>query len=145
MRLFILLYLQPSRPYMGPQQYQSDQWDLQLPYDRKPLCLMPLLLIHFMILLQVLGTWIQYVCNCIVSRCELSFEVVDDPIGMSKAKQVEIGKFLLEDGKVFTLARKSSPGRNCVTLGEPCGALDRCCDPFYCDGWAWPITGKCAY
>nr|GFC04958.1 hypothetical protein [Tanacetum cinerariifolium] len=62
------------------------------------------------------------------------FMVVDDPNEMSKAKPVEIGKFLLEDGKVFTLARKSSPSRNCVTLGEPCGAFDRCCDPFYCDG-----------
>ncbi|GKC43019.1 hypothetical protein Tco_1060741, partial [Tanacetum coccineum] len=30
------------------------------------------------------------------------------------AKPVEIGKFLLEDGKELTLSRKSSPGRNCI-------------------------------
>nr|GEZ61031.1 hypothetical protein [Tanacetum cinerariifolium] len=44
------------------------------------------------------------------------FMVLDDPTSMHHAgtemSQVEIGKFRLEDGKVFTLARKSAPSRN---------------------------------
>nr|GEU55451.1 RNA-directed DNA polymerase, eukaryota [Tanacetum cinerariifolium] len=63
---------------------------------------------------------------------------------MSQAKPVEVGKFFFEDGKVFALGRKLSPSRNCVNLGEPCGALDHCCDPYYCAGGAfWWIQGYC--
>nr|GEY50149.1 hypothetical protein [Tanacetum cinerariifolium] len=77
--------------------------------------------------------------------------VVDDPTSMyhagmhmSQAKRVEVGKFLFEDGKVFALGRKLSPSRNCVDLGQPCGALDHCCDPYYCAGGAfWWIQGYC--
>ncbi|PWA39561.1 hypothetical protein CTI12_AA532660 [Artemisia annua] len=59
------------------------------------------------------------------------------------ANPVEIGKFLFKDGKVFTLARISSPSRNCVGLGEYCGALDWCCDPYSCNDGFWPIIGRC--
>ncbi|GKE15920.1 hypothetical protein Tco_1423497 [Tanacetum coccineum] len=37
----------------------------------------------------------------------------DAGLGMSKANPAQIGKFILEDGKVLTLLRKSSPSRNC--------------------------------
>ncbi|PWA50471.1 hypothetical protein CTI12_AA411320 [Artemisia annua] len=69
------------------------------------------------------------------------FIVVDDQttmhgggagIGMTKANPVQIGKFLLENGKELTLSRKSSPGMNCINLGQPCGALDWCCHGLYC-------------
>ncbi|PWA73573.1 hypothetical protein CTI12_AA252410 [Artemisia annua] len=77
------------------------------------------------------------------------FTVVEDPtsmhhegMGMSKAKPIEIGKFLLEDGKVLTLARKSSPSRNCVDVYQPCGMFHWCCDPYYCCDGA-PIYGTC--
>ncbi|GJX77466.1 hypothetical protein Tco_0324277 [Tanacetum coccineum] len=64
--------------------------------------------------------------------------VVDDPVGISKAKPVEIGKFRLEDGKVFTLARKSAPSRNCVEKGQKCGIFDWdwiiCCGTYQCVG-----------
>ncbi|KAL5697944.1 hypothetical protein ACHQM5_029041 [Ranunculus cassubicifolius] len=30
---------------------------------------------------------------------------------------------------------------NCVGQGEPCGALDWCCDPYYCYGG--PFKGRC--
>ncbi|GKF95179.1 hypothetical protein Tco_0287914, partial [Tanacetum coccineum] len=56
-------------------------------------------------------------------------------------KQVEIGKFLLEDGKVLTLARKLSPSRNCVgNFEDPCGWLDHCCGDLQCDG---RFNGRC--
>nr|GEZ04615.1 tetratricopeptide-like helical domain-containing protein [Tanacetum cinerariifolium] len=50
------------------------------------------------------------------------YMVVDDQLttvhdsgrAMSKANPIQIGKFHLEDGKVLTLSRKSSPSRNCV-------------------------------
>ncbi|GKE46854.1 hypothetical protein Tco_1478112, partial [Tanacetum coccineum] len=58
------------------------------------------------------------------------------------AKPVEIGKFLLEDGKELTLSRKSSPGRNCIYPDQPCGALDRCCEGLNCMG-GWPVYGHC--
>nr|GFA05365.1 RNA-directed DNA polymerase, eukaryota [Tanacetum cinerariifolium] len=51
-----------------------------------------------------------------------------------KSRRVQIGKFLLEDGKELKLSRKSSPSRNCVYLNQPCRALDWCCDGLYCDG-----------
>nr|GEZ23030.1 hypothetical protein [Tanacetum cinerariifolium] len=41
---------------------------------------------------------------------------VDDATSMHDAGKVEIGTFLLEDGKVLTLARKLSPSRNCVDV-----------------------------
>nr|GEV97899.1 Ras-related protein RABF1 [Tanacetum cinerariifolium] len=47
--------------------------------------------------------------------------VVDDATSMHDARKVEIGTFLLEDGKVLTLARKLSPSRNCVGTVDPCG------------------------
>nr|GEY01680.1 ribonuclease H-like domain-containing protein [Tanacetum cinerariifolium] len=60
----------------------------------------------------------------------------DAGIGMSQVNRVQIGKFHLEDGKVLTLSRKSSPSRNCVPPGEdqPCGAFDWCCEGLICDG-----------
>ncbi|GKE09271.1 hypothetical protein Tco_1412822 [Tanacetum coccineum] len=59
---------------------------------------------------------------------------------MTKANPIQIGNFLLEVGKELKLSRKSSPGRNCVNLDQPCGALDYCCDGLYCDGY---IDGRC--
>nr|GEZ34134.1 hypothetical protein [Tanacetum cinerariifolium] len=59
---------------------------------------------------------------------------------MTKANPVQIGIFRLEDGKELKLSRKSSPGRNCVDLGQPCGLLDHCCDPYFCDGY---FAGTC--
>nr|GEU37866.1 acyl transferase/acyl hydrolase/lysophospholipase [Tanacetum cinerariifolium] len=61
-------------------------------------------------------------------------------LGMSTANPVQIGKFVLEDGKVLTLSRKSSPSRNCIDPYPPCGALDWCCEGLKCDGI---ISGKC--
>nr|GEV46715.1 RNA-directed DNA polymerase, eukaryota [Tanacetum cinerariifolium] len=63
-----------------------------------------------------------------------------------KAKPFEFGKFVMKDGKVMTLARKSSPSKNCVGYDQPCGALDWCCDPYKC-GWysGWPVYGRCDY
>ncbi|PWA87944.1 hypothetical protein CTI12_AA124470 [Artemisia annua] len=75
------------------------------------------------------------------------FMVVDDQatvhdarIGMSKANPVQIGTFLLEDGKAFKLSRKLSPSKNCVNIDQPCGALDWCCEGLYCDG---VFNGRC--
>nr|GEW87365.1 tetratricopeptide-like helical domain-containing protein [Tanacetum cinerariifolium] len=59
---------------------------------------------------------------------------------ISKANPIQIGKFLLEDRKVLTLSRKSSPGRNCVGPDQPCGALDSCCEGLNCDGF---FDGRC--
>ncbi|GKA68101.1 hypothetical protein Tco_0768018 [Tanacetum coccineum] len=56
------------------------------------------------------------------------------------ANPVQIGKFILEYGKVLTLSRKSSPSRNCIDPYQPCGALDWCCEGLKCDGI---ISGKC--
>ncbi|GJX16839.1 hypothetical protein Tco_0217671, partial [Tanacetum coccineum] len=56
------------------------------------------------------------------------------------ANPVQIGTFLLEDGKELKLSRKSSPGKNCINQGQPCGALDHCCDPYYCTGY---FAGTC--
>nr|GEY02474.1 acyl transferase/acyl hydrolase/lysophospholipase [Tanacetum cinerariifolium] len=44
---------------------------------------------------------------------------------ISKAKPVEIGKFLLEDGKELTLSQKSSPGRNCIYPDQPCNGVPK--------------------
>ncbi|GKB01052.1 hypothetical protein Tco_0829096, partial [Tanacetum coccineum] len=77
------------------------------------------------------------------------FMVLDDPTsmhpagtGMSKAEPVEIGKLRLEDGKVFTLARKSAPSKRCVPAGQPCGLLNWCCGDLWCVA-GWPIYGIC--
>nr|GEW89903.1 MLO protein homolog 1-like [Tanacetum cinerariifolium] len=59
---------------------------------------------------------------------------------ISKVNPIQIGKFLLENGKVLTLSRKSYPSRNCITPGQPCGALDWCCEGLLCDGF---FEGKC--
>nr|GEU64824.1 hypothetical protein [Tanacetum cinerariifolium] len=53
---------------------------------------------------------------------------------------IQIGKFLLEDGKVLTLSRKSSLSASCITPDQPCGALDWCCEGLYCDGF---FDGRC--
>nr|GEY60522.1 hypothetical protein [Tanacetum cinerariifolium] len=73
--------------------------------------------------------------------------VVDNPtsihhagMGITKANPVQIGKFLLEDGKVLTLSRKSSPSRNCISGDQPCGAFDWCCEGLSCDG---TFDGRC--
>nr|GFC28660.1 hypothetical protein [Tanacetum cinerariifolium] len=63
-----------------------------------------------------------------------------DARGMSKVNPVQIGKFLLEDGKVLTLSRKSSPSKNCIYPDQPCGLLDWCCEGLWCDG---PFDGRC--
>nr|GEZ54107.1 hypothetical protein [Tanacetum cinerariifolium] len=64
----------------------------------------------------------------------------DSGIAMSKANPIQIGKFLLEDGKVLRLSRKSSPSRNCITPDQPCGAIDWCCEGLTCDGF---FDGRC--
>lgn len=45
----------------------------------------------------------------------------------------------------------SSPENSCVPLGQPCGLLDWCCNPNWCDGYAWgscqpciPLGQRCA-
>ncbi|PWA40100.1 hypothetical protein CTI12_AA566010 [Artemisia annua] len=75
------------------------------------------------------------------------FMVVDDEttvhdagMGTSKANPVQIGQFLLEDGNVLTLSRKSSPSPNCIGLNQPCGALHWCCAGLVCDG---VFSGRC--
>ncbi|PWA75699.1 hypothetical protein CTI12_AA217680 [Artemisia annua] len=75
------------------------------------------------------------------------FMVVDDQttmhdagIQISKANPVQIGKFLLEDGKILTLSRQSSPSRNCIYPDQPCGLLDWCCEGLRCDG---AFDGRC--
>ncbi|GKA50456.1 hypothetical protein Tco_0743529 [Tanacetum coccineum] len=75
------------------------------------------------------------------------FMVVEDPTSLHHAgmemTKLEIGKFVLEDGKVLTLSRKSSPSRNCVGLNQQCGALDWCCDPYNCIGLIPFLSGVC--
>ncbi|GKA57334.1 hypothetical protein Tco_0756522 [Tanacetum coccineum] len=73
----------------------------------------------------------------------LTFSIIRKPSSLSShAHRVQIGKFLLDDGKVVTLSRKSSPSRNCVPPGEdqPCGLLDWCCEGLKCDGYG---DGRC--
>ncbi|GJS07558.1 retrotransposon protein, putative, ty1-copia subclass [Tanacetum coccineum] len=65
---------------------------------------------------------------------KLNFELI------AIANPVETGNFILEDGKVLTLSRKSSPSRNCIYQGQPCGALDWCCEGLVCDGF---FKGTC--
>nr|GEV14203.1 RNA-directed DNA polymerase, eukaryota, reverse transcriptase zinc-binding domain protein [Tanacetum cinerariifolium] len=64
----------------------------------------------------------------------------DAGMRMSKANPVQIGKLLLEDGKVLTLSRKLSRSRNCIYQDQPCGWFDRCCDGLSCDG---VFDGRC--
>nr|GFA96821.1 hypothetical protein [Tanacetum cinerariifolium] len=71
---------------------------------------------------------------------QMSMHDINAGTWMTKANPVQIGKFLLEDRKELKLSRKSSPGRNCINLNQPCGALDWCCDGHYCDGY---FVGKC--
>ncbi|PWA70845.1 hypothetical protein CTI12_AA285320 [Artemisia annua] len=54
--------------------------------------------------------------------------VHDAGIGISKANPRQFGKFILEDGKVLTLAQKSSPSKNCINADQPCGLLHWCCE-----------------
>nr|GEU29274.1 hypothetical protein [Tanacetum cinerariifolium] len=59
---------------------------------------------------------------------------------MRDAGKIETGKFLLEDGKVLTLARKLSPvGFTCVdNYVDQCGGFYRCCGDLQCTS---PILG----
>nr|GEY76801.1 hypothetical protein [Tanacetum cinerariifolium] len=59
---------------------------------------------------------------------------------MSKVNPIQIGKFLLEDGKVLRLSWKSTLSASCNTPDQPCGALDWCCEGLYCDGF---FDGRC--
>nr|GEV71711.1 hypothetical protein [Tanacetum cinerariifolium] len=72
------------------------------------------------------------------------FMVLDDPTSMHSAgmemTKAEIGKFVLEDGKVLTLSRKSSLSNDCIYPEQPCGALDWCCEGLVCNGL---VYGKC--
>ncbi|GJU86138.1 hypothetical protein Tco_1293684 [Tanacetum coccineum] len=68
---------------------------------------------------------------------KLNFELI------AIANPVETGNFILEDGKVLTLSRKSSPSRNCIYQGQPCGALDWCCEGLVCDGFFKGTCNSC--
>ena len=56
---------------------------------------------------------------------------------VSNAEQVGNRKFMTMDLAALLIGR---PYENCISKGQPCGALDHCCDHLYCTSY---IQGTC--
>nr|XP_043626901.1 uncharacterized protein LOC122598374 [Erigeron canadensis] len=67
---------------------------------------------------------------------------MEQPItGMDQKHPVELGRIGLKGGRSVTLSSLVNGRENsCVPPGDPCGALDWCCEGLYCTN---PVYGSC--